>query len=162
MSYDIDPIRGVVRHYNTRAIDESRGGAEQSDGRSKTVEYVFDYDNLPTNAQDGQLTRLIPAGCVVESAVLDVIEDFTTSGGTATMDIGLTEPDGTAIDADGLVAAAAEADLVAGAHIVGAGALVGANIGSADGQVDVTPSDTLTAGKGRILLKYTPEPAVSA
>lgn len=156
MSYDIDPIRGVVRHYNTRAVDETRGGVEQADGRDKVIEYAFSYDNLPESAEDGGLTVSIPAGAAIKEAYLDVEEDFTTAGGTGTVDVGLEQADGTAIDVDGLIAAAAEADLVAGYREVGAGALVGARIGANAGQVAVAPSAALTAGKGRLLIRYTP------
>lgn len=156
MAYDIDPIRGVARHYNTRAVDESRGGVEQADGRVKTLEYVITPDFLPTYAQDGGLTVSIPAGAAIVDAYLDVEASFTTTGGTGTVNVGLYQEDGTVIDADGLIAAATEASLVAGARITGAGALVGARIGAAAGQVTVTPSAALTGGEGRLLIRYTP------
>jgi len=159
MSYDIDPIRGVVRHYNERAIDETRGGVEQSDGRVKTLEFVFDYTDLPESAEDGGLTVSIPAGAAILDCYLDVEADFTTSGGSGTVDVGLEQADGTAIDVDGLIAAAAEADLTAGARITGAGALVGERIGANAGQVAVAPSASLTAGEGRLLVRYQPGPA---
>lgn len=156
MAYDIDPVRGVVRHYNTRAVDESRGGVEQQDGRVKTIEYVITPDFLPTYAEDGGLTISIPAGAAIVDVYLDVEEDFTTDGGSATLDVGLYQEDGTVIDADGLIAAAAEGDLVEGARITGDGALVGARIGSEAGQVTVEPSEDLTGGEARLLVRYTP------
>lgn len=155
MSYDIDPIRGVVRHYNTRVVDETRGGVEQSDGRVQTLEYVFTYDNLPTYAEDGQLTVSIPAGAAIVDCYLDVTTAFVGTG-TDTLDVGLYQADGTAIDADGLIAAEAEANLTAGARITGAGALVGARIGANAGQVTVAWTGTASAGEGRLLVRYTP------
>ncbi len=65
---------------------------------------------------------------------------------------------GSAIDADGLIAAAEATQTAigtAGNVVTGAGALVGKTIGAAAGELKVTPSvDDLTAGAGRIVVEY--------
>jgi hypothetical protein len=64
--------------------------------------------------------------------------------------IGLTEPDGTTIDADGIdVAIAASALSSIGETVLCDGALVAGlvGIGAEDGQIVVTTGGTVTAGK---------------
>ena len=90
----------------------------------------------------------IPANAYIVRATLRVLTPL--AGTTPTVTIGLTEPDGTAIDADGIDVAIAVTALDAiGETVLCDGALVAglAGIGTADGQIVVTTGGTVTAGK---------------
>ena len=160
MSVELDPIRGVLVQYGTVSPDQKRGAVILDDDLYKYVEYVFSYNDLPTYAVDGY-TATIPSGATIQEVSVDVITTFAGAG-TETFDIGLYTPAGVAVDANGLVAAAAITSLTAGSHVAGAGAVVGTNT-TADTQVVVAASAaTVTAGKARLLIKYTPKPAATA
>lgn len=115
------------------------------------AEYLVDFadaSTIPTESDVDRQILTIPAFSVVKSCDITVLE--TVSGGTD-FDVGLTEPDGTAIDPNGL------ADNVVitavGAYVAGAGALIGASTGSEDAQVTVA-NNGRTAGVVRIKIKY--------
>ncbi len=99
----------------------------------------------------------IPAGAYIKSATLIVTEAFT-SGGSATLTIGLAEGDAsTVIDADGIDATVAVAALGANAVVKCDGALAGgtASIGSDAGYVYFTTGTTaFTAGAAKLLIEY--------
>lgn len=132
-----------------------------------TIWVDFDYANYPTFDADANndgtldsfsgMTPAIPARAVVTRVYLLVKAAFT--GGTATgIDIGFTQKDGTAIDADGLFTAAgtgAVAGLTAGAVVIGDGALATNDaVGANNAYIKVTPNGTLTAGTGRLVVEY--------
>lgn len=149
-------VRDVVNHYGPRTIDQSKGGVLPGSGSSRELVYTFDYDNLPV-AGDSELEMQIPAYAKIIKATLEVLEPF--AGGTS-YNVGLVEGDGTPIDADGLIAGLLLADIDArGDYAVGAGALVGASIGAAAGEVEVAATGTFTAGKARLVVEYAPEGA---
>jgi len=106
----------------------------------------------------GNLGATIPANASIVSATLEILTPFTSTSTTSDLNIGLEEGDATAIDVDGLIAAAEATQAtiaVDGALIAGAGALVGFTIGAEVGQLVVLPSvDDLTAGKGRVIVEY--------
>jgi|SRR5690606_29331702 len=105
----------------------------------------------PANFKQG---AMLPAGTYIVSALLLVDTSFASDGGTATLDIGTFDVDGAAIDIDGLVAAAAEATLVAGADIAGAGDQVGATL-TEDAYLAATyGTEAFTAGKARLIVRY--------
>jgi len=112
------------------------------------VEYVYDLADLPasfTSESDAGLTTL-EIGTVPTEVGIQVLETLT--GGTV-VNIGVSEPDGTVVDADGLVAAFA--GTVVGDYAAGAGALVGVDLAVA-GQV--IPNTDHTAGKIKVTVKY--------
>lgn len=112
------------------------------------VEYVYDLADLPssfTSESDAGLTTL-GVNTVPTKTEVQVLE--TVSGGTV-IDVGVSEPDGTVTDANGLVAD--YAGTAVGAYGVGAGALIGAPL-AAEGQVVV--SSDHTAGKIRVSVTY--------
>lgn len=100
----------------------------------------------------------LPANCVVTDVKFFVKTAFT-SGGAATLDVGLYAKAGGAIDADGLIAAQAVAGLTAGACIVGGGALAtNDNIGSANAYIGMTyGTAAFTAGSGKLVVRYVPQ-----
>ena len=82
-----------------------------------------------------------------------------TSGGAATLDIGLYAKAGGAIDADGFIAAQAVAGLNANAVIVGAGALATNDaVGTSNAYIGMNyGTAAFTAGSGRLIVKYIPQ-----
>ena len=98
----------------------------------------------------------IPAGAYITKASLVVTTAFT-SGGSATLGIGLQQADGTIIDADGIDAAVAVADLAANKAVVCNGALVGgtATVGAANAYMSlVYATAAFTAGAAKLVIEY--------
>lgn len=116
----------------------------------KVVEYwvdLSDASKTPSASESDTQIHTIPALAVIKECETTV--QSTVSGGTD-FSVGLSQPDGTVIDADGLMAAVA--DTAVGAHELGAGALIGASVGANSAQVTVT--GTRTAGQVKVKLTY--------
>ncbi len=142
-----DTAYGVVKVGELAHKGGATGTGSGQTGEYK-VEYEFDLADLPasfTSEEDAGLTTL-PANAVIRQVDVQVLE--AVSGGT-NMNIGLSQPDGTVIDADGLVAA--YAGTAVGAYHKGTGALVGTSLAN-PGQVTV--GGTRTAGKVRVAIEY--------
>lgn len=146
--------RRAATHYGRRDIEDVVGSQYVPSNAVSVVEYSFSFDDLPVSGVDALIPR-IPAGSRIRSAIVTVVTAMAGTSGTLTL--GLQETDGSVIDADGLDAAVAQAVLISGARIVGDGALVGATIGAADGQVVVTTGGTVTAGKFILRVEFEPE-----
>lgn len=147
--------RRAATHYGPRAIEDKLGSKYQRDHGEEVLEITFSYDDLPTTGDDQAIYR-IPANARIKEATLRVITAF--AGGTS-YNIGLSESDGTVIDADGIDAAVATAALDAvGETVACDGALVAntAGIGTAAGQVTVAATGTYTAGKAVLKVVYEP------
>ena len=157
MSLETAAKRGVAVHYGPRGTEGKYGRQGVEDGRTKSCEWIFDFDDLPVG-QTQTLGASIPANASIVSATLEVLTPFTSTSTTSDLLIGLEEGDSTAIDVDGLISAtdATQATIaVDGALIPGTGALVGFTIGAEIGKLIVAPSvDDLTAGKGRVIVEY--------
>ena len=113
-----------------------------------TVEYVIDFADQPssyTSESDAGLTT-IPAGSVLQTATVQVLE--TISGGV-NFSVGVSQPDGTVTDADGLVAASTVTAV--NDFVEGAGALLGADLAN---DAQVTIGGDRTAGKIKVLVTY--------
>jgi hypothetical protein len=98
----------------------------------------------------------IPAGSYITKASLVVTTAFT-SGGSATLGVGLQEADGTIIDADGIDAAVAVADLAVNKAVVCNGALVGgtATVGADNSYLSlVYGTAAFTAGAAKLVIEY--------
>lgn len=95
----------------------------------------------------------IPAGAHITRAVLVVTTAF--AGGTS-LTIGLAQKGGSVIDADGIDAAVAAADLAANKVVQCDGALVGAvaTVGANNAYVYTTASGTFTAGAATLYIWY--------
>lgn len=141
---------GVPRYVGRgEGVDNlNNAGAPQSFGPLSYVEVPVDGDNdQPTENADDMFARgvaKVPAGSFVYYAAL-----LTTAAGSAAgVNVGLYQKDGTAIDADGLIAAASPAT---GTITEGAGALIG-KVVSEDGYIKAT--GTLTGLKGKLVVFY--------
>ena len=97
----------------------------------------------------------IPAGAFITRAYL-VVKTAFTSGGSATLDIGLVNAAGTAVDHDGIDAAVALAALAANKAVVADGASVGGTVTySSDTYVQATYNTAaFTAGAAYVDVVY--------
>ena len=160
MTLAIDSKRGVTVNYGTRKTNGALGSHKDTRGLVKTLEYVFDYDNLPTYGSNN-LQASIPAYAKVISSRFEILTAFTSTSTTTDLNVGLYTSAGAEIDADGLHTAAQltqTAIATRGLFYTGAGALVGVSIGAAAGEVVVAPTvaDLLT-GKARLIIEYIEE-----
>lgn len=158
MGFEADTLRGVLKHYGVRTTNQKYGG-EGCDEVIKTAIWQFSYNDLPAGGTN-KLGHSIPANAKILNARLEIISAFTSTSTTTDLELGLEQADGTDIDLDGLVTAvnASQTTIaVANSLITGTGALVGATIGAAAGELVVTPSvaDLLT-GEARLIVQYLP------
>jgi len=146
--------RRAATHYGPRGIEDV-AGTTYADGQGTSVQVTtFNFDDLPVSGVDLIIPR-IPANATLLSANIEVLAAMT--GTTGTMTLGLEQPDGTVIDADGVDVAVAQAVLVAGARVPADGALIGKTIGANQGQLVVTTGGTVTGGKFQVELVYAAE-----
>ena len=131
--------------FDVDAYTQSRKGAIVGNyaGNVKQVEYTFDVATGPDTGEDDSV-QVIPAGAVIEACDIFVVS--TLSGGSD-FDLGLSEADGSVIDADGLDAAVSATT----GYVEGNGALVGTAL-SAAGQL--TLGGTRTAGVLKVVVTY--------
>jgi len=160
MSLEIQTLRSVTKNYGVRDTNQKYGGRNIQD-LIKTAVWTFDYDDLPDAAASNQ-EQSIPANSSIISAKIRIVTAFTSTSTTTDLTVGLQESDGTEIDDDGLLTAVHLSQTtiaVAGAVYDGstgtAGALVGFTIGTAAGELVVTPSDTdLLTGRAEVIVEY--------
>lgn len=116
----------------------------------------IDYDayGLPSaNAGSGfgRGIAKIPANSVIDEVKLFITSAAATPA--TTINVGVSEKDGTAIDADGLAAAA-----TTGVGLqLGEGALVKASVGAEDGYITITSEGTaaaLAGLKGKLIVTF--------
>ena len=158
--------------WKTNALRTNRPGTVNSFGAVKEIVIDFDLQKLPASGtnftadldNDGTNDGFyagdvkIPAGASVVGGYLVVGE--AAAGGTS-IALGLYEADGTALDADGLLTAAAgvTANMALGDRVNLNGAYVattaGTNgIGTVDGYIAFTTDGTFTAGRGKVVIEY--------
>ena len=132
-------------------------GLNAQNGVKTMVFELKDATKLGTSDVNPQPNdAFIPAGAYITKASLVVTTAFT-SGGSATLGIGLQEADGTIIDADGIDAAVAVADLAANKAVVCDGALVGgtATVGADNSYLSlVYGTAAFTAGAAKLVIEY--------
>ena len=152
MSFENAAGLGVRNHYGPRSVNDKFGGQTSTGGFYKTAEWVFDYNDLPVNGPLS-MEALIPAGAFIQSGYLEVVEPMTGTSGTLT--VGLEEGDGSIVDIDGIVTAAAGVQAALGANdvVVANGALIGTGIG-VDAQLLVTSGGTVSGGKFKVVIEY--------
>ena len=149
---------GAAQHYGVREANTGLPQTVSTYGLVRQLEVYVDFAQvnagLPSdNADDDQGTLKIPANSLIKSAYLFVGTAWT-SGGSATLELGLEDTDGTVNDADGLDTLAVAALTVGSVHVLD-GALIGATVGTADAQVSIDDAIAVfTAGTGRLVVEY--------
>lgn len=122
----------------------------------KVFELAIDATELSNTASAPTAdAAFLPPNAVIKSATVIVTEAFASSG-AATLNIGAFQSDGTAIDADGIDASVALADLAANKAVVADGAMVGsADTQSVNTYIQATwGTAAFTAGKAKVLIEY--------
>lgn len=146
-------LNGVRNFYGPRGADKKFPALIKTEGYTKEMVLDFNYDDLPVSSADGAMVLSIPADSLILSSRLHV---KTAAAGGTSYTIGLATSAGVAIDADGLhtAAQAVTANLTEDAWLIGGGALVGATVGAAAGQIVVAATGTFTAGSYRLIVEY--------
>lgn len=138
----IDVLKNIPGVVNTEAFGDTM--VAEIDAATVTT-------SLPANYESG---AYIPAGALVESVEVVVDEAFDSAGDLATLSVGTYDEDGVVVDADGLVAAEAEASFTAGAVVAGAGAQVGTVVSENLYVGLIYGTEAFTAGSARLVIKY--------
>ena len=117
--------------------------------------FTADLNNDGTNDGFSGDDPYVPAGSFITAAYIIPTTTFTSAGST-TLSLGMTQLDGTVIDADGIDATIAKAALAAGAAVACDGALVGGTVAlTNDAYVYSTvATGPFTAGAGKLVIKY--------
>lgn len=145
---NIENTGGRVTPYGPGRRNGKFGGDVAEHGPVTSYKYEFDFDQLPGfDLTDNDMVLKIPAGSLIKEVYLKVKENFT---GATAVDAGLEQPDGTAIDLNGLVVGAAA---TAGNTLVGTGALVG-TVTIDEAIVNVALTGTATAGKAELIVRF--------
>jgi hypothetical protein len=147
---------GLEVNFNLDRAKPMKSGSLSAE--PKVASFVIDAADLTAtgdvdlNAADD---NVIPAGAYITKASI-VVDTAFTSGGSATLTLGLVEADGTAIDVDGIDVAIALAALGADKAVAADGALVnGTAQVTADGVLRMTVGTAgYTAGKARLYVEY--------
>lgn len=157
MGFETDSKRGVLNHYGPRKTNLKFGGQQTSDNIIRSAVWDFTYNDLPDAGSDN-LGFSIPANSTIVSAKLIIDTAFTSTSTTTDLTVGFQKSDGTEIDNDGLVSASDATQTtiaVENSVIAGSGALIGKTIGTAAGELVVTPTvDDLLTGAGRVVVEY--------
>lgn len=114
--------------------------------------YTTDLNNDGTNNGFSDQDAYIPSGSYITRAWIIVETAF--ADGTS-YNLGLYQQDGTVIDADGIDAAVAVADMGANEAVDCDGQLVGTqDLLTADAYLVVAATGTYTAGKAKVVIEY--------
>lgn len=144
---------GLEIRFDGPEAGQTGAGVSTMGAAKQLVLDIADMATDITAAADSN-EAFIPAGSYITNAYLKVTSAMTGTSGTLT--IGLAQKDGTVIDADGIDAAVAQADLAADKAVVCNGALVRgtATVGSADAYVYTAKGGTVTAGAAKLVIEY--------
>jgi hypothetical protein len=134
---------GVVGQYEKSAYGSTVAGS--ADKNTGVIQATYDFSDLPAvfTSETGAVAT-IPANAYITGASIKVLS--TISGGT-NYTIGLSKPDGTVVDADGILAAST----VASGHLIGDGADIGTATATS---VQLTVGGTRTAGVIEVTVTY--------
>lgn len=149
---------GAAQYFGPRVTNEGLPDTVSTYGIVKQLEVFFDFAEanagLPTEDADTDAgTLTLPANSFIKNAYLEVGTAFT-SGGSATLELGTQEVDGSVIDADGLDTLAVAALTIGSWHVLD-GALVGATVGTLESQISIDDATAVfTAGTGRLIVEY--------
>jgi len=133
-------------------------GSPQSNGEDNVMIAEIDWERLGAVATSTPVNLMplsaLPSGALLKSATLEVTEAFT-SGGAATLDIGVRTSEDVAIDPNGIDVAIALAAIGAvGDTVVCNGALIGTVLAGDSFLETTVGTAAYTAGKARLVIKY--------
>ena len=150
---------GLPVGFGTRTETSTGSNRVRENGATEKAYLVFkgvDLADAVARTEDQVIHGVsIPNGATILSATLKVSEAFT-SGGSATLDLGVYDADGTAVDDDGIDSAIAVAALTLGAEIACDGADVNTVVATSGGVKVCASYDTaaFTAGKAVLEVEY--------
>ena len=151
--------QGARQTYGPSDVERKAPSSVVTYGAVRQLIVPLVHDDLPEANDQDNLIPTIPANSFIISARVHSTVDWESTSGTTNLLVGLSEPDGDVVDADGLVEAFAADDFSAGSWEVGDGDIVGASVGADDVQVTAEPStDDLTAGRGVVIIEYITPP----
>ena len=153
---------GLEVRYGSEKSTARKGGETNHAGDENEVRITITGTEVPSTDAPVDKKVTLPSGCYIEEAVLVVTSAFT-SGGAATLDIGLMldDNDGTysTKDDDGIDAAIAVGSLSADARIVCNGALVNTTVTDSVNGLPLPISvgygtAAFTAGSAELVIRY--------
>lgn len=143
-------VNGRFTHYGARGQDAKRGMATSRVGQVSELEYVFDWNDLPTNSATNEMVYTIPSGSIIERVVLVVVTAGNSAASTDALDVTAVRQDGTG-STSLLSTTRASLDAV-NKTVVGAGAGLNASLAGKT-QIKVT-APAYTAGKFKLNVEY--------
>jgi hypothetical protein len=152
---------GLAVHFGTRDVTTTGSHRIADNGATeKLYMYITGTDLADAvSATSDQIVYgpVIPNGATILSATLKVNTAFT-SGGSAVLDLGLYDKDGSIVDDDGIDAAIAVASLTLGAEIAADGADINTVVATTGGVKLGASYDTaaFTAGEAILEVEYAP------
>lgn len=143
-------VNGRFTHYGPRGTDAKRGSATSRVGQVTELEYIFDWNDLPTNSTNNEMVFTIPTGSIIERVVLVALTAATSAASTDALAVNAVRPDGTGSTS---LLATTRASLDAQYKtVIGAGAGLNAVLAGKT-QVQVTAS-AYTGGKFQLDVAY--------
>jgi hypothetical protein len=143
-------VGGRFTHYGARGQDAKRGAATSRVGQVTEIEYVFDWNDLPTFSATNEMVLSIPSGAIIERAVLVALTAGTSAAGTDAVAVNAVRKDGTG--STSLLATTRASLDAANKTVVGAGAGLNASLAGVT-QIQVTAA-SFTGGKFKLNLEY--------
>ena len=155
---------GLEVRYGLDKSVTRKGGETRHDGSLNEVIVIINGTDVPSADAPIDKKVVIPSGCYIDEVVLNVTTAFT-SGGSATLDIGLMldDNDGTysTSDDNGLDAAIAVGTLVDNYRVVADGAQVNTTVTDSTNGLPLAVSygyntAAFTAGVAELVIRYRP------
>ena len=143
-------VGGRFTHYGARGQDAKRGEAVSRIGSVTELEYVFDWNDLPAASAVNEMVATIPAGSIIERAVLVALTAATSAASSDAFAVNALRPNGTG--STSLVATTRASLDAANKAVVGAGAGLNASLAGPT-QIQVTAA-AFTGGKFKLNLEY--------
>lgn len=143
-------VGGRFTHYGARGQDAKRGLATSRIGQVTELEYVFDWNDLPTNSATNEMVLTIPSGAIIERAVLVALKAATSAASTDVAAVDAVRPDGTG--STSLISTTRASLDAVNKTVVGAGAGLNASLAGKT-QIKVSLS-SYTGGQFKLNLEY--------
>lgn len=143
-------VNGRFTHYGARGQDAKRGMATSRVGQVTELEYVFDWNDLPTFSATNEMVFSIPSGAIIERVVLVALSAANSAASTDVAAVNAVRKDGTG-STSLLSTTRASLDAV-NKTVVGAGAGLNASLAGVT-QIQVTLA-SYTAGKFKLNVEY--------